>query len=255
MSIGQAGEIAGDARVEWQMGDSPAWRPDRRGAWPQRSAALGNRRPIQHHLLPRIPIAPRRSCQGLRRGSAKIFQAPPVEWIEERLAGMQEVLERQTERSSPCLILRIGSPGRQVEDDDASQIVSVSHRGRDAYHAAHAVPDDDRRRRKAGMPRNTHHLVYPELSGVLVAPAPVTMARQIDSDELMVVRELWSDEASPVRVAGAPADEYETRSVALAPVQIMDRTPMHLHRTALASGRDDFAKPEGCFRHVILARH
>jgi hypothetical protein len=46
----------------------------------------------------------REELQGLRRGSEKVFQKPPVEWIEERLGGMQEVLERRTDRSA--LLLR-----------------------------------------------------------------------------------------------------------------------------------------------------
>ncbi len=50
----------------------------------------------------------REELQGLRRGSEKVFQAPPVEWIEERLAGMQEVLERRTERSGLLLRALLG---------------------------------------------------------------------------------------------------------------------------------------------------
>jgi len=46
----------------------------------------------------------REELEGLRRSREKVFQAPPVEWIEERLAGMQEVLERRTDRSA--LLLR-----------------------------------------------------------------------------------------------------------------------------------------------------
>jgi hypothetical protein len=37
-----------------------------------------------------------------------VFQAPPIEWIEERLAPMQEVLERRTERSSHLLRSLLG---------------------------------------------------------------------------------------------------------------------------------------------------
>jgi len=50
----------------------------------------------------------RADLDGLRRGSEKVFQAPPVEWVEERLAGMQEVLERRTERSAPLLRALLG---------------------------------------------------------------------------------------------------------------------------------------------------
>jgi hypothetical protein len=46
----------------------------------------------------------REELDGLRRSRERVFQAPPVEWIEERLAGVQEVLERRTERSA--LLLR-----------------------------------------------------------------------------------------------------------------------------------------------------
>jgi hypothetical protein len=40
---------------------------------------------------------------GFRRSCAKVFQAPPREWIEERLEGMQELLERRTEQSARLL--------------------------------------------------------------------------------------------------------------------------------------------------------
>jgi hypothetical protein len=50
----------------------------------------------------------REELQGLRRGSEKVFQAPPLEWIEERLAGMQQVLERRTERSAMLLRRLLG---------------------------------------------------------------------------------------------------------------------------------------------------
>jgi len=50
----------------------------------------------------------REELDGLRRGSEKVFQPPPVEWVEERLAGMQEVLERRTERSALLLRALVG---------------------------------------------------------------------------------------------------------------------------------------------------
>ncbi len=42
--------------------------------------------------------------EGLRRSREKVFQAPPVEWVEERLSQLKETLERNTDRSG--LILR-----------------------------------------------------------------------------------------------------------------------------------------------------
>ena len=46
----------------------------------------------------------REALDGLRRSRDKVFQAPPVEWIEERLSRLKEVLERSVERSG--LVLR-----------------------------------------------------------------------------------------------------------------------------------------------------
>jgi hypothetical protein len=34
---------------------------------------------------------------GLRSRGERVFQAPPIEWIEERVAGLKEVLEQRTE--------------------------------------------------------------------------------------------------------------------------------------------------------------
>ena len=46
----------------------------------------------------------REELKGLRSSSERVFQAPPAEWIEERVAGLKEVLERRTEVSA--LLLR-----------------------------------------------------------------------------------------------------------------------------------------------------
>jgi len=46
----------------------------------------------------------REELDGLRRGRDKVFQAPPVEWIRDRMSRLQEVLERRTARSA--LLLR-----------------------------------------------------------------------------------------------------------------------------------------------------
>ena len=46
----------------------------------------------------------REELEALLRSRNKVFQTPPVEWIEERLSRFQEVLERRTEQSA--LLLR-----------------------------------------------------------------------------------------------------------------------------------------------------
>ncbi len=40
---------------------------------------------------------------GLRRSREKVFQAPPVEWIKDRLENLQEVLQNRTARSAKTL--------------------------------------------------------------------------------------------------------------------------------------------------------
>jgi site-specific DNA recombinase len=45
----------------------------------------------------------REELNGLRRSREKVFQTPPREWIEERLACVNEILERNTDRSGPVL--------------------------------------------------------------------------------------------------------------------------------------------------------
>ena len=46
----------------------------------------------------------REELEALSRSQRKVFQTPPVEWIEERLSRVKEVLERRTEQSA--LLLR-----------------------------------------------------------------------------------------------------------------------------------------------------
>jgi site-specific DNA recombinase len=50
----------------------------------------------------------REELNGLRRSREKVFQTPPREWIEERLACVNEILERNTDRSGPVLRNFIG---------------------------------------------------------------------------------------------------------------------------------------------------
>ena len=46
----------------------------------------------------------RYELEWLHRSRTKVFQLPPIEWIEERLSHAQEVLGRRTEQSA--LLLR-----------------------------------------------------------------------------------------------------------------------------------------------------
>ena len=42
----------------------------------------------------------RGEVETLRRGRGAAFEAPPLEWLEERIARLQEVLERRTAQSA-----------------------------------------------------------------------------------------------------------------------------------------------------------
>jgi hypothetical protein len=53
----------------------------------------------------------RAELDGLRQSREKVFQAPPLEWIEERLGNLQKLLERRTEKSAK-LLRRILGPIR-----------------------------------------------------------------------------------------------------------------------------------------------
>lgn len=48
---------------------------------------------------------------GLRRGADEAFQSPPVEWVDERLTQLCELLQRTTGRST--LIMRADAPGHR----------------------------------------------------------------------------------------------------------------------------------------------
>ena len=58
--------------------------------------------------LTRRVEALREELDGLRRSRGKVFQTPPIEWIEERLTRTQEILERRTERSALLLRSLVG---------------------------------------------------------------------------------------------------------------------------------------------------
>ena len=49
-----------------------------------------------------------KDVDGLRKTSGKVFQAPPIEWIEERLTQIQSLLEQNTKKSSQTLRNLIG---------------------------------------------------------------------------------------------------------------------------------------------------
>ena len=61
----------------------------------------------------------RDELQGLQASRKSVFRTPPVEWIEERMVGLKDVLERRTEQSALLLRRLLGEirlePSRPVE--------------------------------------------------------------------------------------------------------------------------------------------
>jgi hypothetical protein len=56
-----------------------------------------------------------------RRSREKVFRTPPVEWIKERLRGLQEVLEQRTTRSAQVLRNLIGPIRMELGTPDISR--------------------------------------------------------------------------------------------------------------------------------------
>lgn len=74
----------------------------------------------------------REELSGLRRSCEKVFQAPPVEWIEERLGELKEILERRTEQSALLLRKLLGPISLEPPLEDVVDVAfltpMLSHR-------------------------------------------------------------------------------------------------------------------------------
>ena len=79
----------------------------------------------------------------LRRSRLKVFQAPPIEWIEERLAGMQEVLERRTDRSALLLRSLLGKVRLDPAQGEIGRPYYVARTSLDALALLEPPPGQD----------------------------------------------------------------------------------------------------------------
>jgi hypothetical protein len=85
----------------------------------------------------------REELDGLRRSREKVFQAPPIEWIEERLAGMQEVLERRTDRSALLLRSLLGQIQLEPARGEIGRPYHVARTSLDALSLLASPPGQD----------------------------------------------------------------------------------------------------------------
>jgi len=72
-----------------------------------------------------------------------VFQTPPVEWIEERLSGVQEVLERRTERSALLLRDVLGTIRLVPEKGDVGRPFYLAQTSIDCIALLETPPGDE----------------------------------------------------------------------------------------------------------------
>ena len=85
----------------------------------------------------------REELDGLRRSREKVFQAPPVEWIGEHLAQMQEVLERRTEQSALLLRSLLGQIQLEPTQGEIGRPYYVARTSIDALSLLEPTPGQD----------------------------------------------------------------------------------------------------------------
>jgi len=64
---------------------------------------------------------------GLHRSRDKVFQAPPIEWIEERLSSLRALLEQRTEKSALVLRKLLGGIRLERAVPDSGKPHYVAH--------------------------------------------------------------------------------------------------------------------------------
>ncbi len=87
----------------------------------------------------------REELGGLRRSGEKVFQAPPAEWIEERMEHLRDVLERRTGRSAIVLRGLLGKIRLEPTQGDIGRPYYVAKTSIDAL-AVLEPPNEENRR-------------------------------------------------------------------------------------------------------------
>ncbi len=130
----------------------------------------------------------RTELEGLRRSREKVFQAPPVEWIEERLGDFQKLLERRTAKSAKLLRKLLGPICLEPQKVDIGRPYYLARTTIDTLVLMEKPPAGDgpeggsnslrwwRRRESNPRPRSASGGVYVCISGLgfLSPPAPCT---------------------------------------------------------------------------------
>ncbi len=86
---------------------------------------------------------------GLQRSRAKVFHAPPIEWVQERVAKLQEILERSPDRSGVLLRNLLGPLRLIPTQGDIGRPYYVAHTSLNTL-ALLDEPQDHRTQAKGG---------------------------------------------------------------------------------------------------------
>jgi len=82
--------------------------------------------------------------QSLQRSEDKVFQAPPIEWIEERLANLRDVLEQQTQKSALVLRRLLGRIRLEPAVPETGRPYYVAHSSIDTLALIDESPGSDK---------------------------------------------------------------------------------------------------------------
>ena len=85
----------------------------------------------------------RKELDGLRRSRDKVFQAPPIEWIEERLLRFRELLEQKTTQSALILRKIMGKITLDVKKPDVGKPYYIARTAIDTLELLEPPPGSD----------------------------------------------------------------------------------------------------------------
>ena len=134
------------------------------------------------------------------------------------------------------LALGIRLSHRSVDDDRAGESVAVQRGRDDADQAAHAVPDEHGRAHEACVRDDGENFVGPLTSGILRTATALSMAAQIERDDVVPPGQHRCEKRPPLDVRGAPVDQNEPRFDSVSPAHVVNRAAGDLDDVVGARG-------------------
>ena len=138
---------------------------------------------------------------------------------------------------------RVGPGHHRVEQDQPGDVVAVFGRERDADPSAHAVRDDDRRCGQAGVLGDRDDFARPRVHVVVVAPAALAVAGEIERHDAVLACEQRRDVIPPAGVRGTAVDQHQAGPVGGTPTPVVDRHAVDLDLAVLGRGRERVEEP------------